>query len=115
VPDPPTSPYAAILPLAFVTLVTAIKQAYEDFLRHKSDREINNSPTRILRNGKFEEKKWRDIQVGDIVEVKGDQSFPCDLLLLDCQTETKECHITTANLDGETNLKVNMKAFSKMK
>ena len=44
--------------------------------------------------------------MGDIVEVTGDQPFPCDLLLLDCQTDTKECHITTANLDGETNLKV---------
>jgi phospholipid-translocating ATPase len=36
-----------------------------------------------------------------------DQPFPCDLLLLYSQTEDNKCYITTANLDGETNLKVN--------
>lgn len=43
---------------------------------------------------------------GDIVEVERDQGFPCDLLLLYSKTENKICHITTANLDGETNIKV---------
>ena len=43
---------------------------------------------------------------GDIIEVMADQPFPCDLLLLYSQTEDNKCFITTANLDGETNLKV---------
>lgn len=34
-----------------------------------------------------------------------DQPFPCDLLLLYSQTDDNKCYITTANLDGETNLK----------
>ena len=34
-----------------------------------------------------------------------DQPFPCDLLILYSQTEDNKCYITTANLDGETNLK----------
>lgn len=31
--------------------------------------------------------------------------FPCDLLLLYCETDDRGCFITTANLDGESNLK----------
>ena len=31
--------------------------------------------------------------------------FPCDLVLLYSDTEDDVCYITTANLDGETNLK----------
>lgn len=42
-----------------------------------------------------------------MVEVTKDESFPCDLLLMHTDTEDKTCHITTANLDGESNLKVN--------
>lgn len=40
------------------------------------------------------------------MEVLSDQAFPCDLLLLHSRTENNQCYITTANLDGETNLKV---------
>ena len=36
-----------------------------------------------------------------------DEPFPCDLLLLHSDTQDNKCYITTANLDGETNLKVN--------
>lgn len=94
-----------MIPILFVVLVTAIKQAYEDILRHKNDREINNLPVRILRNGVFSDFKWKDVKVGDIVQVLADQPFPCDLLMLHSNTESMMCHLTTANLDGETNLK----------
>ena len=46
-------------------------------------------------------------QCGDIVEVDNDSTFPCDLILLFAETEDNTCQITTANLDGESNLKVN--------
>ena len=105
IPDPPTSPYTSIIPLLFVVLVTAVKQAYEDILRHRSDKEVNNLPVRILTNGQFAEKKWEDIRCGDIVEVKAETQLPCDLVLLHSETEDDICFKTTANLDGETNLK----------
>ena len=40
------------------------------------------------------------------MEVVHDGTFPCDLILLYAETEDNTCHITTANLDGESNLKV---------
>jgi magnesium-transporting ATPase (P-type) len=38
--------------------------------------------------------------------VKADEEFPCDLVLLSSEDPEGNCHVTTANLDGETNLKV---------
>lgn len=40
--DSPVSPITSIAPLSFVILVTAVKQGYEDWLRHKSDNKVNN-------------------------------------------------------------------------
>ncbi len=54
-------------------------------------------------------KVWNKIKIfkcGDIVEVKSNSIFPCDILLLYSQTADSICQVTTANLDGETNLKV---------
>ena len=48
------------------------------------------------------------IKCGDIVEVTNDKEFPSDLVLLHTDNGNRECHITTANLDGESNLKVNI-------
>lgn len=45
-------------------------------------------------------------QVGDIVRVAKDETFPADLVLLSSDRADGTCHITTASLDGETNLKV---------
>ena len=44
--------------------------------------------------------------MGDILRVEEDDSFPCDLVLLSAANDEGKCFITTANLDGETNLKV---------
>jgi hypothetical protein len=44
--------------------------------------------------------------VGEIVLVVEDQPVPCDILLLSSSGENGVCHVTTANLDGETSLKV---------
>lgn len=62
---------------------------------------------RVLRNGDFKEIAWKNIKCGDIVEVSTQYPFPpCDLVLLHSSTDDGICQVTTANLDGETNLKV---------
>ncbi len=52
---------------------------------------------------KFNEKKWSELRVGDIVKVIKDQEFPSDILLLYGSREI--VYVDTMNLDGETNLK----------
>eukprot|EP00069_Balaena_mysticetus_P013236 bmy_07997T0 len=44
-------------------------------------------------------------QVGDVVEVQADETFPCDLILLSSCTIDGTCYVTTASLDGESNCK----------
>ena len=48
---------------------------------------------------------WQDVKMGDIIKVKRDESFPCDILMSRCSSENGIAFIDTMNLDGETNLK----------
>ena len=43
--------------------------------------------------------------VGDFIKLSSDDIIPADLLLLNTSDANSICHIETANLDGETNLK----------
>ncbi|KAI1903104.1 hypothetical protein AGOR_G00023770 [Albula goreensis] len=104
--DTPTSPVTSGLPLFFVITVTAIKQGYEDWLRHKADNEVNKYPVLVLEDGKIPcQKDSEKIKVGDIVEVVEDETFPCDLILLQSSRDDETCFVTTASLDGESNHK----------
>lgn len=52
--------------------------------------------------------KCQEILQGDIVMAVKDCDVPCDLVLIKSSDPNLKCHITTANLDGETNLKTLM-------
>ncbi|XP_059371652.1 phospholipid-transporting ATPase IG-like isoform X3 [Carassius carassius] len=103
--DTPTSPVTSGLPLFFVITVTAIKQGYEDCLRHKADNEVNKYLVTVLEDGRSVKKESEKIKVGDVVEVVEDETFPCDLILLESSREDGTCFVTTASLDGESNHK----------
>ncbi|CAH1780607.1 unnamed protein product, partial [Owenia fusiformis] len=103
--DSPVSPVTSIVPLVFVITVTAIKQGYEDWLRHQADNEVNNRACWVVRNGELREIKSHEIVVGDVLRVQMNHPLPCDLVMMSSHDPDGECYITTANLDGETNLK----------
>lgn len=102
----PTNRYTTIGPLIIVLLVSAIKELVEDFKRRNSDKSLNYSKARVLRGSNFEETRWIDVSVGDIVRVESEEPFPSDLVLLASSEPEGLCYIETANLDGETNLKI---------
>ncbi|GFS24461.1 phospholipid-transporting ATPase, partial [Elysia marginata] len=104
--DTPVTPITSVAPLLFVISITAIKQGYEDYLRHKADNDVNLRPTVIIRNGEVQRGlRAMDVRVGDIVKTYINEEFPCDMVLLSSEDKKGHCFITTANLDGETNLK----------
>jgi phospholipid-translocating ATPase len=88
----------------FVICVTAAKQGYEDFLRYRADNMVNKSMVTVIRDSVEVDIRCEDIIPGDLVRVSRDCDVPCDLVLLKSSNDGK-CFITTANLDGETNLK----------
>ncbi|KAL5277152.1 ATP11B family protein [Megaselia abdita] len=104
--DSPVSPLTSLLPLCFVIFVTATKQGYEDFLRYKTDNVVNCSPVTVIRNGREETIECQNIRQGDLVIITRDCDVPCDLVLLNSSDPHGKCFVTTANLDGESNLKI---------
>ncbi|CAN1174451.1 Phospholipid-transporting ATPase 1 [Linum perenne] len=96
---------APLVPLAFVLVVTAIKDAYEDWRRHRADRIENNRFASVLLDGRFQRKKWKDIQAGEIIKVEANGTLPCDMVLLSSSEPSGIAYVQTINLDGESNLK----------
>ncbi|WOK95873.1 phospholipid-transporting ATPase 1 [Canna indica] len=95
----------SLFPLLFVLFVTAIKDGYEDWRRHRSDRKENNREALVLQCGNFVFKKWKKICVGEVVKINADEAIPCDMVLLCTSDPNGIAYIQTMNLDGESNLK----------
>uniref|UniRef100_A0A671NFD8 Phospholipid-transporting ATPase n=1 Tax=Sinocyclocheilus anshuiensis TaxID=1608454 RepID=A0A671NFD8_9TELE len=82
--------FTTIVPLVLVLAITAVKDATDDYVR------IYSSPN----------EKWMNVRVGDIIKLENNQFVAADLLLLSSSEPYGLCYIETAELDGETNLKV---------
>ncbi|KAJ4849836.1 Phospholipid-transporting ATPase 3 [Turnera subulata] len=105
-PISPVNPVTNVVPLTLVLIVSLIKEAFEDWKRFQNDMVINNGLIDVLQDQMWVAVPWKKLQVGDIVRVKQDGFFPADLLFLAGTNPDGVCYIETANLDGETNLKI---------
>jgi len=113
-PFSPKAPASMIGTFAAVLIFTMFKELFEDYYRMKSDKEINNNKTTIFNyeTKQFEEKKWMNVKLGDIIKVSCNESFPADILFLHSKTDV--IFVDTMNLDGETNLKPKLLASKEM-
>jgi magnesium-transporting ATPase (P-type) len=93
-------------------MVTSIKDGAEDLQRARSDKEENLRKVKIVtfEGGVYAEKiiESQYIKAGDIVKLEGKSPVPVDMLLIltSLYEDGNQCYIETANIDGETNLKL---------
>uniref|UniRef100_A0A8C2Z5G0 Phospholipid-transporting ATPase n=1 Tax=Cyclopterus lumpus TaxID=8103 RepID=A0A8C2Z5G0_CYCLU len=83
--------FTTVVPLVLVLTVTAAKDATDDIVSK-----------RVF----FLCGKWMNVQVGDIIKLENNQFVTADLMLLSSSEPLNLVYIETAELDGETNLKV---------
>uniref|UniRef100_A0AAR2JQ77 Phospholipid-transporting ATPase n=1 Tax=Pygocentrus nattereri TaxID=42514 RepID=A0AAR2JQ77_PYGNA len=87
--------YTTLVPLVLVLGITAVKDLIDDLARHRMDKEINNRKCEVLLGGRFQEAKWMDIQVGDVVRLKKNDFIPADILLLSSTEPNSLCYVET--------------------
>jgi phospholipid-transporting ATPase len=98
--------FASLVPLILVLVITAIKDGFEDWGRHRSDSRENNRVALVLsHDGQYTYKKWKHIRVGEMVKVHANETVPCDMVLLGTSDPSGVAYVETLNLDGESNLK----------
>uniref|UniRef100_A0A8C6VFL5 Phospholipid-transporting ATPase n=1 Tax=Naja naja TaxID=35670 RepID=A0A8C6VFL5_NAJNA len=98
----PTGRYTTLVPLLFILTIAGIKEIIEDY----GEKLHFSFSFPVLRNGTWEDIMWKEVAVGDFVKVTNGQHLPADMIILSTSEPQAMCYIETANLDGETNLKI---------
>jgi len=102
-----------VAPLAFVLIITLIKEAIDDIKRWNRDKELNSEIyQKIGKDGQYISVAGGDLKVGDIVCLEEKKRIPADMILLHTSDERGNVFIKTDQLDGETDWKLR-KSISK--
>lgn len=101
-----TGSYTTIIPLMIFVGISMGREGYDDWGRHRNDREENNRKCLVLEpGGGYKTVAWKEVKVGDILRVLQNEWIPADIVLLHSSGPKGVASVETLALDGETNLK----------
>lgn len=116
-----TGSYTTIIPLLIFISISMGREAFDDWRRHRQDKEENNRLVDVAELNvdimpdeddpdaespiKYVPREWKDLQVGDIIRVKQNEWVPADIVLLYSEGYEGQTYVETMALDGETNMK----------
>uniref|UniRef100_A0A452RGK4 Phospholipid-transporting ATPase n=1 Tax=Ursus americanus TaxID=9643 RepID=A0A452RGK4_URSAM len=95
--------FTTIVPLVLVLAITAVKDATDDYFRHKSDNQVNNRQSQVLINGSLQQEQWMNVCVGDIIKLENNQFVAVREVALQ---GNKSLPLFLADRNEETNMKV---------
>jgi len=101
--------FSTLATLAMMMTVTAFMAAVDDIKRNQADEGVNGQSASVANPATGREEKdrtWTDVVVGNFLVVQKDEEIPADVVLFYSSGEGGNCYVSTANLDGETNLKL---------
>ena len=87
------NPITAYAPLAFVLGVSMLREGLEDYQRYKSDLSTNKQDVMFIKEGKLSIGKSKDVKVGDLLMVSGDEEFPADMVILASSAPDASCYV----------------------
>eukprot|EP01101_Sappina_pedata_P011631 TRINITY_DN7848_c0_g1_i1.p1 TRINITY_DN7848_c0_g1~~TRINITY_DN7848_c0_g1_i1.p1 ORF type:complete len:1109 (-),score=362.16 TRINITY_DN7848_c0_g1_i1:43-3369(-) len=99
--------FTYIAPLTFVLAVTMGKEALDDLIRWKRDKEANGEMYTLVDSyGNTSCIPSSEIKVGHVIQLASNQRVPADMLFLQTVEKSGTCFIRTDQLDGETDWKI---------
>ncbi|TVU13805.1 hypothetical protein EJB05_37233, partial [Eragrostis curvula] len=104
----PVSPATTWGPLIIIFIVSASKEAWDDYNRYLSDKKANERKVCVVKDGIQKQIKAQEIHVGDIVWLHENDEIPCDVVLIGTSDPQGICYVETAALDGEIDLKTRL-------
>ena len=82
-------------PLLILIMVSAIKDLFEDLKRRKQDEKENFQPVLLSQNGEFRPIPSSFLHVGNVVKIRKNEYFPCDVVLLHSSSGKNVAYVET--------------------